>query len=296
MAGEGHLGLALVSLALCGCLAPERRIVATVRDPGAVSLHVVSWDGVNKEVLAGDGQPGSATAASGTFPTGGSSSASYELDADRLPDHTIRLRWAHPPIVGGEIDTILPPSGRIRLPGTDDVASTIRLDAPTLRVPYTAFITPSSDSDGDFNGYAASASAPQAVPAGASVAVATTLETPWSNVVEVRRRVTHQRSFASAYSFSTACSGESSAESTSRPRRPSAPARAVRRRSASSAGRRSPSAASSTSPCSLRCSLPTSTRSCTRRGENRSVDATWPRWGPDSPVSRTARVRVPARV
>jgi len=133
--------------------------------------------------------------ASGTFPTGGSSSASFEHDADRLADNSIRVRWVHPSIVGGEIDTVLPPSGRIRLPGTDDVASTIRLDAPALSLPYSAYITPSSDSDGNFDGYAAGTVATPAEPH-ATVAVRTRLETPWTNVVEIRRRVKPQRGLA----------------------------------------------------------------------------------------------------
>jgi hypothetical protein len=51
-----------------------------------------------------------------------------------LPEHTLSpLRWAHPTIVGGEIEPLLPPSGCMHLPdlpGTDHVASMAHLDAP----------------------------------------------------------------------------------------------------------------------------------------------------------------------
>jgi hypothetical protein len=187
--------LGAFALAQTGCFVAERRIDTKVRDLGAVSLRADSTErGPKSELLAGDGQPGSATIATGTFSTGGASSASFELDADRLQDRSIRLRWVHPPIVGGEIETVLPPSGRIRLSGTDDVASTIELGAPTLRIPLVATISSSTDSDGDFVGYAASVNPPNQVPGGSSLAIATTLETPWSNVVEIRRRVKPLRS------------------------------------------------------------------------------------------------------
>jgi hypothetical protein len=188
--------VALASFAFLGCFGPERHIVVKVRDPGAVALEFVPGDGsAHKEVLAGNGLAATGVVASGTFPTGGSSSASFELDADRLPDDSIRLRWVHPSIGGGEIDTILPPSGRIRLPGTDDVAGTIRLDAPVLSVPYSAYIVSTSDSDGNFEGYAAGTVATPVEP-GATVAVRTRLETPWTNVVEIRRRVKPRRGLA----------------------------------------------------------------------------------------------------
>jgi hypothetical protein len=182
--------IAGLALTQAGCFVAERHIDARVRDLGAVSLHVDPGEGQSTRViLAGDGQPASAMVATGTFPTGGSSSAALELDADRLPDRTIRLRWVHPPIVGGEIETLLPPSGRIRLSGTADVASTLALDAPNLRIPLVASLYSSTDTDGSFVGYGAAVSPPSQVPGGASVAVSTTLETPWSNVVEIRRRV-----------------------------------------------------------------------------------------------------------
>ncbi len=186
-------------LLLDGCFAPERRILATVRDPGAVSLRAADADGTSKEILPADGQPASAVVASGAFGTGGTKSAAYELDADRLPDRSLRLRWVHPPIVGGEMDTVVPPGGRIVLEGTDDVPATLRLDGPVLRIPYSAYLTPSYAHRGGFVGYAASASAPQAVVVSTGgVVVPTLLETPWSNVVEVRRRVEPKRGGAIA--------------------------------------------------------------------------------------------------
>jgi hypothetical protein len=89
---------------------------------------------------------------------------------------------------------VLPPSGRIRLSGTADVASILQLDAPSLRIPLVATTFPSTDSDGAFVGYSAGVSPPSEVPGASSVAVYTSLETPWSNVVEIRRRVKPRRS------------------------------------------------------------------------------------------------------
>jgi hypothetical protein len=198
-AAPSFLLVLLLVLLLDGCFAPERRILATVRDPDAVSLHALDANGTSKEILPADGQPASAVVASGTFGTGGTSSAAYELAADRLPDHSLRLRWVHPPIVGGEIDTMVPPGGRIVLEGTDDVRATLRLDGPVLRIPYSAYLTPTYAHRGGFVGYAASAGAPQAVVGSAGgVVVPTALETPWGNVVEVRRRVEPKRGGAIA--------------------------------------------------------------------------------------------------
>jgi hypothetical protein len=189
-ARSAPLALLALSLAEPACFVAERHIDTTVRDPGAVSLHADSATGqAPSTVLPGDGQPERVTVATGTFETGESSSASFELDADRLPDRTIRLRWVHPPVIGGEIETVLPASGRIRIPDTDDVEGTIDLHAPTLRIPIVATISRATGSHGSFLGYAAGVRAPSEVPGGSGVDVFTSLQTPWSNVVEIRRRV-----------------------------------------------------------------------------------------------------------
>ncbi len=190
-------GIAVVAFALTqvGCFVADRHIDVKVRDPGAVSLHHAD-EAQGGALLPGDGQPGTAVVATGTFATGGTSSSAFELDADRLADHTIRLRWVHPPIIGGEIETVLPPSGRIRLEGTSDVASSLRLDAPTLRLPFVSTASGAADSDGAFVGYAAELTPASRSPGGASVAVSTALETPWSNVVEIRRRIKPRRGLA----------------------------------------------------------------------------------------------------
>ena len=173
-----------------GCVLANRSIVATVRDPAAVSVSV----GTN-EVIAGDGEPRSVPVAAGTFSTGASASSSYQLHVDRLPDKSLRLRWVQPPIVGGELYTLLPADGHITILDTAD-ANVVQLDDSRLRIPLLASLSSASDSDGGFIGYRASVGPTQ--PPGASVSVPLSLDTPLANLLEVRRKVSPRRGVALA--------------------------------------------------------------------------------------------------
>jgi hypothetical protein len=174
----------------------DRSISATVHDPGAVALAGQGSDSAEpREILAGDGAPRSVNVAAGTFSTGENTSASFELDADRLADKSLRLRWARPPIVGGELHTLVPANGRITFTGTDD-ASLFRREDGRLRLALASSLSSATDDDGGFVGYTASTTP---VPSGAlGVSVPLTLETPLGNVVEVRRKVSPRRGAALA--------------------------------------------------------------------------------------------------
>jgi hypothetical protein len=177
-------------------VAADRSIVATVRDPAAVSLSVGAPSGRDSnESIAGDGEARSVALAAGTFTTGRSASAAYELAADRLPDHGVRLRWAHPPIVGGELDTVVSASGRITLADTDD-ASLVHFEGSRLRLPLFASLSRATDGEGGFVGYSASTTPTPRL--GTSVAVPLSLDTPTGNVIEVRRKVNPHRGTAMA--------------------------------------------------------------------------------------------------
>ena len=190
------LCLVLACFANTGCLLADRSIVATVRDPAAVSLSIAAPGGHDSSAsIAGDGEDRSVALAAGTFSTGRSASAAYELDADRLPDHSVRLRWAHPPIVGGELDTVVSTAGRITLTGTDD-ASLVHFEGSRLRLPLFASLSGATDGDGGFVGYSASTTPTPRL--GASVTVPLSLDTPTGNVIEVRRKVNPHRGVAIA--------------------------------------------------------------------------------------------------
>ncbi|HVY49721.1 MAG TPA: hypothetical protein VHB21_27695, partial [Minicystis sp.] len=114
---------AALSLAQSGCFLAKRSVVVRLRDPADVA--VVAGDGSEREVLPADDAPRAAVLSSGTFAAEGSARATYELDVDRRPDRGLDVRVQKPAILGGELLPLLPPNGRIEVPGTADAGRVV---------------------------------------------------------------------------------------------------------------------------------------------------------------------------
>jgi hypothetical protein len=188
---QGLVALAFLAALQPACVSATRSVVVRVRDPDQVALSAPSRAGAEKQVLDGSKRDG--VVAAGAFETGGVSSVVYDLRAIRGEDGSIALSWARPPIINGERQLLLRGDRSIVVPDTDDasfvVPSTGALP-PSMKLPCEVWLAQESASEGGFIGYSAQF-APlrppnDAAPYGAPLRVPLLLETPWSNVVEVR--------------------------------------------------------------------------------------------------------------
>ncbi|HVY49679.1 MAG TPA: hypothetical protein VHB21_27485 [Minicystis sp.] len=204
---------ALAASTQAACVVAQRDVLVRVRDPAEVTLASASPGSGGRVVWhrpLGEGPTHDVVVAAGTFAEDGVRSTSYELRADRRDDGGIVLRWTHPAIGGGDIQTLLTPEGRIRLPATDDARGIVPSGPlpPELSVPCASWLAEETDSDGGFTGYGAYFGARRAPAIGfAKVVVPLSLETPWSNVVEVRRRVSPRRTGAIVGAIATTAGG-----------------------------------------------------------------------------------------
>jgi hypothetical protein len=177
--------------ALSGCFSWERSTV-TLRDPAEVRL-ARDWSADPGEVLPPGRDPQTAAVTAGTFDTGAGARTAYHVDAVREPDAGMSLRvGAGVAMLNGEQHVLVSSGGVFVQTGHPlrDLISEDVLQGADLRLPRCLSVSRSYSYDDDFLGYRADV-ASRCAPGVLSVPVR--LETPWSNVREIRHVKTPQR-------------------------------------------------------------------------------------------------------
>ena len=183
-----------------GCGGPTVTYRIRVREPSEVAVSSPT-----AEVLPAATTPTEALLARGSFASGEASSTSYEAFAAREPDGGLILRWGLVRVLDGDRRTLVAPDGLLSLsPSESDDTHFLRspadraafLDHPRARLHLYATLDSAystSEDSTDFIGYNGFLTGE---PAGV-VNVPVTLDTPWSNVVEVRREERQHKRMAS---------------------------------------------------------------------------------------------------
>jgi hypothetical protein len=162
-----------------------------VRDPSTVTLRR-DWPGERSVVLDDSPTPRTATVTVGTLPTGNTSAARFRVDALRGDDGSTALKVETSlPLQNGDQHVLVPAHGILALP---DPVSSALLQDDALRLLRCLSLEKAYDTEDYPVGYTVTLSS---WCSGAGI-VPMRLETPWSNVAEIRRTSTARRGVAIA--------------------------------------------------------------------------------------------------
>jgi hypothetical protein len=193
MSGASFVTIACLMVLSVGC-APIQTVTTTVvlRDPSAVALLSPSGDLLVAPVAGVADAP----LARGRADTGPGSSAAFEVHARREPDQSTTVEWSSSlPLGNGDRHTVVPANGALSLDQPLDSMVPLRSrTAPSLRFQWCTSITQRFSRGGPgaywVDPHACTNPTYVAFPTQPAIVAPYILDTPWSNVVEIRERTT----------------------------------------------------------------------------------------------------------